>query len=150
MKIRQATITDAFEIEHVHRDAFGEAEGPVVGTLAKVLMNGVDDDRSIAFVAESDDRVVTAVCRRRDFQSADNFRARRKPEHDTDSAGCGHSFSTPENRTNVGSTWARQSEVARDRLCRCIRRPSLLFAIWIHANSSIGCTVQFEIRPRRG
>jgi predicted N-acetyltransferase YhbS len=61
MKIRQATIADAFEIERVHRDAFGEAEGPVVATLAKELLNGIDDDRSIAFVAESDDRVVGAI-----------------------------------------------------------------------------------------
>jgi putative acetyltransferase len=61
MKIRQATIADASEIERVHRDAFGEAEGPVVATLAKELLNGIDDDRSIAFVAESDDRVVGAI-----------------------------------------------------------------------------------------
>ena len=61
MKIRQATIADAFEIENVHRDAFGEAEGPVVAKLAKELLNGIADDRSIAFVAESDDRVVGAI-----------------------------------------------------------------------------------------
>jgi putative acetyltransferase len=140
MKIRQATIADAFEIEHVHKDAFGEAEGPVVATLAKELLNGIDDDRSIAFVAESDDRVVGAIIfspltiSGRD-ESRSMILAPLAVATAFQRQGNGHAL------VRYGLDNLKSQGID---FVLCIRRPSLLFSIWIHAKSSIGCTVQIE------
>ena len=61
MKIREATNADTSEIECVYREAFGEAEGPVVARLAAELLNGIENEQSIAFVAENNDHIVGAV-----------------------------------------------------------------------------------------